>query len=108
MKQLVGQIRSQAENRLSNLVMHLTAELPGLKLSLNATRDVRIWVGGRFADNLHAETMNLTEMQAFLHSIYIWCCEEFGPVNCDRLFGRVLKEIENHPDAVNHPPQAFF
>lgn len=108
LKTYIGLLRNQDESRLASLATSLTESLDELKLSASSVLGLRSWIGSKFGTILNAVPMNIDEMQRLLHAIYVWCCEEFGPVASDRMMGRALKECESLPEAAHYPPQTFM
>jgi hypothetical protein len=45
------------------------------------------------------------DMHAALHEFYLWVCEELGPVETDRMFGAVIRDVSLLPGAAQFPPR---
>jgi hypothetical protein len=48
------------------------------------------------------------KLHAGLHAMYVWACEEVGPVLADKLFARAVKAVEVQAGAAQYPPQALL
>jgi len=49
--------------------------------------------------------ITMADMHTALHEFYVWLCEELGPIETDRLFGAVIRDVSALPGAVQFPPR---
>ncbi|MBA4191897.1 MAG: hypothetical protein C0467_28290 [Planctomycetaceae bacterium] len=45
------------------------------------------------------------DMHAGVHALYVWSCEELGPIETDRLFSAVIRDVSQYPGAAQFPPR---
>ena len=45
-----------------------------------------------------------SDMQNVVHGLYIFLCEYFGPVTCDQMVARSMREVRQLPQAPHYPP----
>ncbi|MCE9563670.1 MAG: hypothetical protein K8U57_16640 [Planctomycetes bacterium] len=70
---------------------------PGSYAELNAWADEK--------SNTFTSRITPADMHTALHAAYVWVCEELGPVETDRLFGAVIRDVSQFPGAVQFPPR---
>jgi len=73
---------------------------PGSYSEMNAWAD---GVSDGFTDQFTPDDMHKS-----LHEFYQWVCEELGPVETDRLFGTVIRDVSQYPGAAQFPPRNLF
>ncbi len=70
---------------------------PGGYAELNAWADDK--------SDVFTNRITSADMHTGLHAFYIWVCEELGPVETDRLFGAVIRDVSQLPGAAQFPPR---
>ncbi|VTT97773.1 Uncharacterized protein OS=Candidatus Entotheonella sp. TSY1 GN=ETSY1_39595 PE=4 SV=1 [Gemmataceae bacterium] len=68
--------------------------------------ELNAWADGQVA--AFTDRLSTKDMHAGLHELYLWVCEELGPVECDRVFGAVLREVSALPGAAQFPPRSLM
>lgn len=48
------------------------------------------------------------QLSEFVHEIYIWCCEEVGPVDTDKMFGAATRAAEELPESGRFSPRQLL
>jgi len=101
---LIASLNQIAPAAAARALECLNHGLPGLKPTTLMHLDEFVRYG---TANFTNET-NKTEMQAIFHSIYLWLCEEYGPVTADRLCQRAIRTTESEANSLNYPPRALL
>lgn len=78
----------------------------GAGLNFDSATQLTAWASGE--SDVFTDRTTPQEMHAILHALYMWTCEELGPVETDRLFGAVLREVSQHPGAAQFPPRSLM
>ncbi len=70
-------------------------------------------VGGRAPGWIEDPQAKLTglspsQMSTVINGLYVWTCEELGPVAADPLFGSAVRSTEEMPEAANFSPRQFL
>ncbi|MFO0823881.1 MAG: hypothetical protein U0792_12360 [Gemmataceae bacterium] len=105
-------------NRLLTELDRLRSDLPALAregvglrlqrvdLGPQSYQELNAWVDGQASS--FTNKVALADMRTALHEFYVWLCEELGPIECDRLFGGVIRELSTLPGAVQFPPRSLL
>lgn len=80
--------------------------LQKVDLGPNGYAELNAWADGKSAP--FTDRLSTKDMHAGLHELYLWVCEELGPVETDRLFGTVLREVSALPGAAQFPPRSLM
>ena len=103
---LVASLVSAAERRrgLESLTSFVS-QSRDLRVSGMAMQQVLLWS----KDPRHPITrLTKPEMADFVHRIYVWLCEAYGPQTADSLMQQALRRAEELPEAAEHSPRAFL
>ncbi len=84
----------------------LGERLPRLKLTPGGQAEVAAWAANRTAA-FTARTAK-PDMHAVIHALYVWTCQEVGPIDADKLFARAVREADRVPSAAQCPPQGLL
>ena len=100
------------KEKVSIIDLHddLESELRGLKLSSNALIEIELWRSS-LMKAMPEETViviELPDIKLFIHYIYIWTCEEAGPMFADQIFTEAIRVAEMLPESGKCHPKSFL
>lgn len=104
---LMQSLAARNPSYLTALSIQLGKELRSLDISSTAEQIISAWAGD-LRGQVNSYGMSKNDIAEVLHSIYVWCCETLGPVDTDRVFGQIMREADQLPEAVQFPPRSLL
>ncbi|WP_439630695.1 hypothetical protein [Gemmata sp.] len=106
MNGIVGELRHLGPDLPAAARAGVALRLQKADLGPNGYAELNAWADGQAA--AFTDRLSIKDMHAGLHELYLWACEELGPVETDRVFGAVLREVSQLPGAAQFPPRSLM
>jgi hypothetical protein len=105
--QITGQLAAMRPGSTKTLEGHVRLSLPRLQISPIAMDEFLRWSRNSSGFRISASVQS-SEMQQFVHLVYLWCCTELGPIQAFRIFAKAMQQVEAMPESVQFPPKSLL
>lgn len=71
------------------------------------SQQLRHWADDPFERRLQVN-LNEQTLSELVHALYLWSCDEIGPVKTDQIFSHIVRELEQMPEAAQFSPRRLM
>lgn len=90
-----------------NIKQYIYSNLMKMDLSFNEIIDLKRWFSS-VENNSYIKNLDKMQLKKIFHFCYVASCEYLGPVQTDKIISRIVKSIEQTPEAIYFTPKNFF
>ena len=85
----------------------LRAHIEEMRVDEAVSEQLRHWADDPFERRLQ---VNLNEqiLSELVHVLYLWSCNEIGPVKTDQIFAHIIRELQQMPEAAQFSPRRLM
>lgn len=85
----------------------LRAHIGEMRVDDAVSQQLRHWADDPFDRRLQVN-LNEQTLSELVHVLYLWSCDEIGPVKTDQIFAYIVRELEQMPEAAQFSPRRLM